>query len=659
MALDYAPFPLHYEHAQDGTVRMEIIGSVERVWFDATGIAFEGSLDRASPYFDKFVGELKRKELKTSSATAEHLADFDSEGRFVNWELVELTLTKTPSESRMPAVELVRSNAEQRTLEGAGDDSQSATDSVSIDNPITKDNPMDNETLADGMDVSSAVQSLIDQYGLDEVMAVLQQMSAGDTATMSATLSEEPGRSLNFKAVQDELARRKEKADAQAKIDALRADLDALKAQRQDAMAAAPETDTTRSVNNGGQASVSEPRKYWGQSAQDLLFAYQVLRSGGKAPSEELMRVMSARAVREIELHNPQFDNPAVRSEMPRNLRSDEVAISTAATGGDEWVGVAYSSNLWEKARNNRIYQDLVSKGMRVEEIPQGFESIYIPTEEADPTVYTVAQDADLDSNTGEPDVNIPITRIGTNRVQLTPGNLAMAVAFSYILEEDSLVPIASQYNRQMEEKAEETIEQLMFNGDTATSGNINLDGGSPSGTYYMASNGMIKYALVTGSGTSRNAGSLDDDDFRLLRGLMPSAIRARKDRLVYVLDSEVYNVALGIEAIKTDDVRRESSTLSSGVVDVTYGIPVLESGFILSADSDGKITSGGNVAETGRQLLVYPPFWAMGWKRRVMIETDRKALEQATVIVASFRVGFMPRGAGAAVINYNITTGV
>ena len=86
------------------------------------------------------------------------------------------------------------------------------------------------------------------------------------------------------------------------------------------------------------------------------------------------------------------------------------------------------------------------------------------------------------------------------------------------------------------------------------------------------------------------------------------------------------------------------------------YRIPVLESGFIPSADSDGKVTSGGNVAETGSLILLYPPYWVMGFKRQVLIETERRPLELATNIVASFRLGFAARGAGAAVQSYNLT---
>jgi hypothetical protein len=293
-----------------------------------------------------------------------------------------------------------------------------------------------------------------------------------------------------------------------------------------------------------------------------------------------------------------------------------------------------------------------------VEEIGQGFESVYIPTEGADPTVYTIAQDADLAAS-GRPDVNVGVTRIGTGRVLLTPGELGMAVAYSDVFDEDSLIRVAPQYNRQMEEKAQETIEQLFVNGDTVTSGNINYDEGTP-GTglatpYYIASNGAIKYALVTGSSTSVDVGALDENAYREVVKLMPSAIRTRKQNMVFLIDPDTHSASLDIAAIKTDDVRRTNATITSGMLTNIYGVDVLEEGFMLLAASDGKVTY--NAAGTlGRILCVYAPFWAVATKRQVTVETDRDILSGTNLIVAKMRIGFMPRGAGASTIGYNVT---
>lgn len=109
MGLDFLPIPLMYEHGMSGDVQRDIIGRVVQFWFDEKGIAFRAFLNKASVWFEKIVKDIIAKKLKTSSATAGHIADFDSLGRFIRWYLSELSLTETPAESTMSIVKLVRS----------------------------------------------------------------------------------------------------------------------------------------------------------------------------------------------------------------------------------------------------------------------------------------------------------------------------------------------------------------------------------------------------------------------------------------------------------------------------------------------------------------------------------------------------------------------
>lgn len=85
-----APVRLMYEHGQDKVIGKTVLGRITRVWQDDSGIAFEAMLDRAEldpVIFARVVGELQRGELGVSSASAEHLVDFEEDGRFKNWLL--------------------------------------------------------------------------------------------------------------------------------------------------------------------------------------------------------------------------------------------------------------------------------------------------------------------------------------------------------------------------------------------------------------------------------------------------------------------------------------------------------------------------------------------------------------------------------------------
>lgn len=669
IGMQFVPFPLCYEHGQDGVVEKEIVGSVIRIWIDSVGYAFEGKLDRSNRFFERMVAEIRNEELFTSSSTGQHMAEFWPDGAFKTWLLTEHTLTKSPAETRIPAVQLVRSTTEQPPSAVGGDGLPGQTTDQPV---IQEETPTMNlqeiiaQMMSTGASAADIIKALMDAgYSAEEIQAAAQSAPAPAAAQSAPALAATPapaaptvvpppapvladGRSLTFQ----QLVQQAQAAKLAQEVAALRAQVTA-------ANNAPPAPPAARHVAPAGQVSVGEPRKFSGRSRSDLMLVYETMRNKGRRVSNEFLQVLAGRTADAIEKKDQSVLDPSFRSLMPAT-RSDEIMTSTNSGNGDEWVGVGYSNDLWEKARNNRVYQDLVSRGMRVEEVPDGEESVVIFTEGADPTVYTIAQGTDLDA-TNRPPVNVAITNPGTGQTTLTPGHLGLAVAYSDVFDEDSMIKAAPQLNKQINEKMEETIEQLMINGDVQTSTtNVNFDGGTP-GTglatpYYIASDGFRKYALVTGSSTSRSAGVLDENDFRLTLKLMPSAIRTRKGQLVFVFDPDTHNTALDIAAIKTEDVKRTNATIVSGMLENIYGVDCLESGFIPSADTDGKVTYNGNSAETGTLLLVYAPFWAMGWKRKITVETDRDILSGNNIIVAKMRLGFKARGAGAAVASYNIT---
>ena len=637
---NFVGYPICYEHGQDGTIGVDTIGAITRTWYDDTGLAFEARLDKSGPHFERVIGEVLRGEQFTSSSTGPHVADFYDDGAFRSWLLTELSLTKYPAEHRMPATTLVRSHNQQEVR-------MLPQQSAAVPAP-------EQQTR----DLAEMLQQMVDAgYTLEEIMAAIQELSgasAGDPAAMP-----EEARSL-VPQLRAALEQRLTATRSEQRFTQMQTALTSLTAEVTALRNAPPEPQTDRFVRGGTESSVSvsEPRKYWQNDDRAMLFAHMVMRSQNIQPSQEFLTVLGGRAQTAIEKSDPLLADRYVRSMMP-STRANEVAISTAAGGGDEWVAIAWSTDIWAIARSNLIYEQLVSKGMIVKEVPQGHESVYVLTEGADPTVYTIAQDADLAS--GRPDVNVGATRIGTGRVLLTPGELGMAVVWSDVFEEDSIINVASQYNQQMQRKAEETVEQLFINGDTVTSTtNINYDDGTPgtglSTPYYIASNGAIKYALVTGSGTSRSGGALDENDFRLTVKLMSSAIRTRRNETVFILDPDTHSAALNISAIKTDDVRQTNATITSGMLTNIYGYDVLESGMMATADTDGKITYNGNVTETGRILCVHAPYWAVGSKRKITLETDRDILSGTNIVVAKMPIGFMPRGVGASTITYNVT---
>jgi hypothetical protein len=663
-------YPVCYGHGQDSTYGKEPVGVITRSWFDDIGLANEAQLDRSHPLFQRTLHDCLSGKVKTSSSSASHMADFYDDGAFKNWMMTELSLTESPAEYDMPAVEVVRSSAEVSQDEIRADEPLAAPEHL----PETEVRAMDINALlqqlqASGMDAKALVSALVTAgYQPAEIAAACQpqgmpqfemQPATPDPAAPPMELPRSEDYINQIMEVLDTMRTEAEQVAQDAEVAALRAAVEEMKAATLAARNAPPVEDPTRHTPPtapAGSVTVSEPRRYWDKSLPDLMFAHEVMKARGLNRSVDFMRAIAGRTEKAIAKGDDLVTNPAVRSLLSAT-RSDEIVTSSNTANGDEWVGVAYSGTLWETARSNRIFQMLQSKGMRVEEVPDGMESVVIFTEGSDPTVYTITQSQDLDA-TLRPTVVVPVTAPGTGQTTLTPGYLGMAIAYTSVFQEDSLIAASSQFNHQMQEKAQETIEQLFFNGDiTSSTANVNKDGATDSTTsYYKASNGARYYALVTGSNTSRSAGTLDDDDYRLTLKLFPGAIRTRKDQMAFCIDPDTHNTSLGMLATKTEAERAQLATINSGVLKNIYGVDVLESGFIPLADTDGKVTSGGNVADTGSLLGIYAPYWAMGWKRRVTFETDKDILAQSNLIVATFRLGFKPRGAGAAVESYNVT---
>jgi hypothetical protein len=377
--------------------------------------------------------------------------------------------------------------------------------------------------------------------------------------------------------------------------------------------------------------------------------------------SVEYLKAMQSKAEHEIgkDVFKDERNEYAMKAVMPR-IKANELDASNISGQGEDWVSDWWSSTVWEAARSNRVYNEVLSRGVREEIIPEGADNATFPTEGADPIAYVRNQANSLDS-TGRPQTTVNINPFGTGKVTVTPNELSLASAFTTIEQEDSIIPIVKQLNYQFGEKMEETIEQALINGDTATAANtnINLIDGTP-GTglqkpYYQLTDGWLKHALVTYTAFSRNGGALDENDFRLTVKLLNRTIRNRKDKLIFLMDSDTYNTALDIVSIKTDDVRmKRDSTMTSGNLEEIWGYKTLETGFMDLANSSGKVPLAGGTL--GRLLLIYPPYWGIAWKRRLTIENVYDPLSGTYVYVATMRMGMVARSNSAAAVSYNLT---
>lgn len=690
---------LLYDHgmAQPGRT---IIGWIDRIDYDATGIAFHALLTQGTDYFDWVIEQIRRGELKVSSGSAEHLCSFDDEGRFQDWYISEVSLTPYPAEPNMPAVKLIRSLS--ASAGGAAGDRQRDGSADTEPGALHKSEPSQKLkgtramlTLAElGLDTNATLEDLIaalnDKLGAEAANALLQTLmggaaeapaSEGEPEGETAMSNPPPGqRSLTIaEALAALTGNRAHSAAAQSgqpnDEQVRRVVRDVLMT-----MPPAPQPPPQRQRDAGqGQdvrLRVSDVRdlRFDSVPTRALAFAFNAMVSSQRPVliSDAFQRALAYKVAHEIEANAPIANDYTVRSFFPyRNrddvsrsqfkaIRANELVHTGQANYGAEWVGVYYETDLWLTVRQAAVWQLLEGKGMNVRDIPRGYNTDVIPIESADPTWYKVGETTAVDA-TNRPAIGVTPSKEGTGKRELTVSKVGAYVPYSGEMDEDSLIPMAQELQRKMMISAQEQIEYMLLNGDTdlTASTNINKIDGTPGGTeVYTAMNGMLKNALVTTTANSRDGGALDVLDYRLLMGLLGTNGIAGNDPafLTFIIDVPTYLATLDLAEVKTRDVS-SFATVESGNITRIYGIDMLRSGQMALANTAGKIsvTPGNNTK--GRILLVRPDQWVMGRKRQVTMETGRDILADANYIVTWMRLGLQYRNSDAAsAVSYNIT---
>ena len=278
-------------------------------------------------------------------------------------------------------------------------------------------------------------------------------------------------------------------------------------------------------------------------------------------------------------------------------VKANELNYSTYATYGDEWIGVTYSTQLWDKIR---LATPIVGRIPTVT-VPQGSESVSIPLLGASPTFYKVAQATAQDANPGRTTATYTTGKLGTTAQSLTVSKLGAAVNWTSELDEDSFIPWVQELRRDLTNEAAEILEHLVIDGDTVTTAttNINCIGGTPATTaVYLVMNGFRKLALVTNTANSRSAGTLDVLDYLETLKLMGLGGRNAADRnaVSFITDMHTAWKSLELAEVKTRDVF-SAPTIENGVLVGIFGRDVIASPNMHRANQDATYGLKANTA--------------------------------------------------------------
>lgn len=672
--------PLLYHHGLDKTLKSTKIGTIDTIKLDDVGMWAEAQLDLRNRYVNAIRSLVKNGVLQWSSGAMSHLVETEPDGWIKTWPMPEGSTTPTPAEPRRDTLISIKSLASLPMLDLTIEPSVKGSDVPEVvasqivpnvpDNTSTKDVTMDDQMLA------QVINAILQQVGataapeqMPALVAAAQEAMKGTEYASDNGATPEMAQDTAIKAVSDPVFLAKLTSGITSALSTLNAKKEAVKAAQQqtinnliaNTMKSAPPISQTP---NAGRSPVEVVRdnRYAHLDADAAMFVVNTLKSAGKPVSDEMLRHATSMMDREATKGNEGYI--AAKSVFSRHfsgMKADEIMASNLAANGAEYVGVAYENRVWEKVRQTVIYQQMLAMGVFMAQVPQGSNSVWIPTEGADPTTYSLPEQNDEDS-TERPAVLYKAGTTVTGRRQLTPALIGAKVQYTDVMDEDALFPLAPFLTDMLQKAAQESIENVMINGDTVTtaSTNLNLIDGTPSvdakgrGPLYLAFNGLLKLPIITTTALSRDCGSVfDEDDFANTVGLLPARERAMRERLLFILDSDTINAATKIPSLKTRDVFNQPS-LEEGILAQIFRIKVVESGQMALANSAGKIPAAGGTL--GRILLVRPDQWAMAWKRQVTTEVIRDGEAGVNIIVSSLRFAITSRTTtGGAAVTYNV----
>ncbi|MCY4540176.1 MAG: phage major capsid protein [Chloroflexi bacterium] len=105
----YEQRPVLYHHGLDGALKAAVIGVIDTLRPDETGLWAEAQLDLHKRYVRAVRRLVDLGVLSWSSGSLPHLVDVEADGRIKCWPIVEGSLTPTPAEPRQTDVQTLKS----------------------------------------------------------------------------------------------------------------------------------------------------------------------------------------------------------------------------------------------------------------------------------------------------------------------------------------------------------------------------------------------------------------------------------------------------------------------------------------------------------------------------------------------------------------------
>ena len=138
-----------------------------------------------------------------------------------------------------------------------------------------------------------------------------------------------------------------------------------------------------------------------------------------------------------------------------------------------------------------------------------------------------------------------------------------------------------------------------------------------------------------------------------LVRATKQKALSQNTCDVVYVSDPETADQIALIDEYLTVDKYGPNATIFNGEAGAIAGHPHVSSIAMSKTEADGKVSTTGANNIKGQVATFNRRGYKVGWRRRVMVETERLPARDQTRIVYSLRLGFgrfTPTGAASGI---------
>ena len=383
--------------------------------------------------------------------------------------------------------------------------------------------------------------------------------------------------------------------------------------------------------------------KYRGFDEFDLMLSHAILRMAERGGVDGTHRINPRDA------ENWRGSLKSARDDLFESI--GRALDSSTAGAGDELTFTGESSEMWRDVHLAASVSGL-------------FRRIMMPT-----NPFLIPYDfGDVNWYRGTSNLAVSSTNPATGRQTLTASELAAMIGWAYDLDEDAVLAVLPELRATLVRNTSEVLDDIVLNGDTSDDGtNINADGagsgtmaGNAGQDHYLVFDGLLHIPLVDNTSQGNDHGAaVSDDMFNEARSKM-AKYGVRPSECAFIMNVNTYIRAQSVDSFRTLDKLGPNATLLTGQLGMVEGIPVIVSEQMLLADTDGKVSSAGNGADTGRVLALNRNMYRLGFVRELLIESERDIQKRQTVLVASMRVAFEGRTVNASdtavALQYNIT---